>query len=195
MSDIKKVVVIGASAGGYNAVTEIVSKLPGDCDAAIFVVLHLAKNSMANVIVRHYQMHSSLVCKVAENGEPFLKGHVYLAPADFHLILTNDTILLTKGSTKNRWRPSIDVLFRSAAIVHKSKVIGIILSGLLDDGTSGMYAIKRCGGICIVQEPSEAEFPDMPASVVKNVEVDYQIPLADMEYLMEDLLIEAARRP
>ncbi|MDB5121769.1 MAG: Chemotaxis response regulator protein-glutamate methylesterase CheB [Sphingobacteriales bacterium] len=187
MSDIKNMVVIGASAGGYNAVTELLSKLSPTCDAAIFVVLHLSKKSIADVIARYYQKHTPLVCKVAEHEEIFMKGHVYLAPADCHMIIDENQILLTKGAPENHWRPSIDVLFCSAAVAHTSKVIGIILSGLLDDGTSGMYAIKRSGGICIIQEPSEADFPDMPANVLKSVDVDFKVLVADMEYLLEEL--------
>jgi two-component system chemotaxis response regulator CheB len=85
-----------------------------------------------------------------------------------------------QGTRENKYRPSIDVLFRTAAVAYRSRVIGVILTGLLDDGTSGMYAIKRCGGICIVQEPDEAQYADMPKSVLNRLEVDYRLPVADI---------------
>jgi len=129
-----------------------------------------------------------LVCCLAADGLRILSWHLYLAPPDHHLMIKQGFIRVHNGPRENRWRPSIDVLFRSAAASYDSHVIGIILSGLMDDGTSGMSAIKRSGGICIVQEPDEAQFPDMPNSVLNNVDVDFRVPLSDMGYIIADIL-------
>src|SRR5690606_2074824 len=108
---------------------------------------------------------SSFICKVPADNEEIVNRTAYLAPAGKHLILTKNRIRIQKGAVENHWRPSIDVLFRTAAAAYGSCVIGVILTGLLDDGTSGMSAIQRSGGICIVQDPKEAEFSDMPNNV------------------------------
>jgi two-component system chemotaxis response regulator CheB len=188
MNEVKSVIVVGASAGGLQATSDLLEKIPQNLDAAIFVVLHLSRYSLANVLVQHLQKRTNFTCKVPENGEPVQRKHVYIAKPDFHMLISADkTIRFIKGPHENRWRPSIDVLFRSAAVVFNSKTIGIILTGLLDDGTAGMMAIKKCGGFCIVQEPEEAQFGDMPTSVLNHVEVDYRVPIADMGYILDDM--------
>ena len=192
MSELKKIIVIGASAGGYQAIADLVGKLPVDPDVAVFAVLHMSKDSSGSVVLHHLQQRSTLICEIAKDGAPILGGHLYLAPPDHHLMIKEGCTRVHNGPRENRWRPSIDVLFRSAAAHYGSRVIGIILSGLLDDGTSGMSAIKRSGGLCIVQEPSEAIYPDMPTSVLNAVDVDYQVPLADMSYVIADQLSKAS---
>lgn len=186
MSGVKKIIVIGASAGGFDAVTELISAFPADMEAAVFVVLHLSKTSAGKIILQHLQKYSAFTCTMPANNEAIKCGHLYLAPPDCHMMIKKDSIVIHNGPQENRWRPSIDVLFRSAAASYGSHTIGIILTGMLDDGTSGMSAIKRSGGICIVQEPREALFPDMPASVLNEVEVDYRVPIADMAYIIKD---------
>lgn len=188
MTQIKSVIVVGASAGGLQAIGDLLEKVPKELDAAIFVVLHVSRSSIASILVQHLQKKTTFTCHIAQEGEPALAKHVYVAPPDFHTLLTpGGTIRLIKGPHENRWRPSIDVLFRSAAVSYNSKAIGIILTGLLDDGTSGMLAIKRCGGTCIVQEPDEAQFADMPTSVLNHVEVDYRVPISDIGYILDDM--------
>lgn len=186
-TDIKYIIVIGASAGGFKALSELVSKLPPALPTAIFVVMHLSKSSSPQIICNHLEKLSEYNCRTAENEDPILPGTIYLAPADFHLLIKQDRMLLTKGPHENRYRPSIDVLFRSAAASYDSRVIGIILSGMLDDGTSGMSAIKRSGGTCVVQDPLDAAFPDMPVSVLSQVDVDHRVPVADMGYILDDI--------
>lgn len=186
-TDIKYIIVIGASAGGFKALSELVSKLPPALPTAIFVVMHLSKSSSPQIICNHLEKLSEYTCRTASNDEPILPGTIYLAPADFHLLIKRDRMLLTKGPHENRYRPSIDVLFRSAAASYDSHVIGIILSGMLDDGTSGMSAIKRSGGTCIVQDPLDATYPDMPVSVLSQVDVDHRAPVADMGYILDDI--------
>lgn len=192
MSHLKSVIVIGASAGGLQAISQVLQKINPNLDAAIVVVLHVGRNSIGSILVQHLQKQTSYNCKIAEDGEPLLSKHVYIARPDFQTLLTPSVIRVIKGPHENRWRPSIDVLFRSAAASYNSKTTGIILTGMLDDGTSGMSAIKRCGGICIVQEPEEAEFSDMPTSVLNHVEVDYRVPISDIGYILDDMSTKPA---
>jgi two-component system chemotaxis response regulator CheB len=122
------------------------------------------------------------------DGEPLIKGIVYLAPPDNHMLVDKGRIVIGKGAHENRWRPSINNLFRSAAANYNSRVIGVILTGLLDDGTAGMATIKRAGGITIIQNPDEADYPDMPLSVLENVEVDYVESLSNMSVLLSEII-------
>ncbi|MBA3665050.1 MAG: chemotaxis protein CheB [Bacteroidetes bacterium] len=188
MQPFKYTIVIGTSAGGLKVLGELLKDLKADMNAAVFVVLHLSKKSNVDVLQEILQRGSLLPVKEARHGEEIKRGHVYLAPVDEHLFVKKDTIVLTKRPTENRWRPAIDVLFRSAAEAYGSRVIGIILSGLLNDGTSGMHAIKKAGGVTIVQEPGEAEFEDMPNNVIKNVQVDYRVSVSDMPFILQDVL-------
>ncbi|MDB5111599.1 MAG: Protein-glutamate methylesterase [Mucilaginibacter sp.] len=192
--EIKNVIVIGASAGGIKAVTELISKIPENLPVALFVVIHMAKNSHPDVIIHQLQKKTSYHCTLSQDGEDIKAGYLYMAAPDQHLLVKPGLIRLIKGAHENRWRPAIDVLFRSAAVAYDSHVIGIILSGMMDDGTSGMSAIKRCGGICIVQEPAEAEFIDMPVNVLSNVNVDYRVPIADMGYIIDDIVSKPVTR-
>ncbi|HEY9000305.1 MAG TPA: chemotaxis protein CheB [Mucilaginibacter sp.] len=185
--DINSVVVIGGSAGGYQAVADLMAHVPADLDTSFFVVVHVSRKSVGAILVQHIQRNTSYQCSLAKDNEPIKKGHLYVAPPDFHLIIKNGHMRVFRGPHENRWRPSIDVLFRSAAAAYDSNTVGIILSGLLDDGTSGMSAIKRSGGICIVQEPHDAEFDDMPNNVLNNVNVDHSVPVSEMGYVLDDI--------
>ena len=171
------VVTIGASAGGLNAIYEIVSQLSPEINAAIFIVIHLSRAAIGDILVNRMQKSSSLPCEIAEHDKIFRAGYIYVAPPDAHLLVKDDHMVIGRGPEENRFRPSIDVLFRSAAASHGEKSIGIILTGFLNDGTAGMMAIKQSGGHCIVQDPNEAEYPDMPLSVLETMGVDYCIPL------------------
>jgi two-component system chemotaxis response regulator CheB len=189
-SEPKFFVVVGASAGGLQSVIELVAQLKESMSLAVFVVLHLSKMSLSDVLVTRLQAMTPFTCKLAEDGEPARAGYVYLAPPDVHLLVSNDDgrpiVKLGHGASENRWRPSIDILFRSAAAVCNSRVIGIILSGLMQDGTVGMESIKRSGGTLMVQDPEEAEYPDMILSVLQNMEVDYTVSLAKMGLVLEE---------
>jgi len=200
-------VVIGASAGGLTALSELVRHLPARLDVGYCVVLHMAKTSMGDYIIRKLSQANTLPCKQVEDDMPIEAGTIYIARPNCHMLVKENKFMLGGGPEENRWRPSIDVLFRSAAIAYGSKAIGIILTGFMDDGTSGMWAIKRCGGRCIVQDPDQAEYPDMPLSVINNMEVDaigapsgmgkliagmIDQPAADPVSVPADLLIESA---
>src|SRR5215217_2275567 len=147
---ITNIITIGASAGGISAVSRLCASLDQDLNAAIFIVIHLSRTSTAEVVLRQIQKSSKLPCRIPVNEEEIRNGHIYLAPPDHHMMIEREKILIQKGAYENHWRPSIDVLFRTAAAAYDSCVTGIILTGMLDDGTSGMSAIKRSGGRCIV---------------------------------------------
>lgn len=184
---IKNIVTIGASAGGIAAVSQLVSTFNNDLDAAVFIVIHLSRNSMVDVVLSTIQKSTGMKCVIPSDQQRIENRTIYLAPADYHMLVEKDVISIVRGAYENHWRPAIDVLFRSAAANYDSCVTGIILTGLLDDGTSGMYAIKRSGGLCMVQDRGEAEFPDMPNNVLQNMEVDYEVSIGDMGYILSDL--------
>jgi two-component system chemotaxis response regulator CheB len=187
LKQVRNIITVGASAGGITAVSKLVASFPADLDAAVFIVIHLGRESLASVIVNQIQRSTPLKCKIPLDGESIENNVIYLAPADRHMMIEEGKIIVKMGAFENHWRPSIDVLFRSAAAAYASCVTGVVLTGLLDDGTSGMLAIKRSGGRCIVQEPSEAEFPDMPYSVLQNMTVDYELPVHEIGHILSDL--------
>lgn len=180
MNAPKFIVVIGTSAGGVAALGELVSQLDKHMDAAFFIVMHLSNSTLSDFLVQRLQPATDLPCSVAEDAAFIERGHVYIAPPNEHVVVIHGQIVVGHGPKENSWRPSIDVLFRSAAAAYNSCVVGIILTGFLNDGSAGMLAIKRSGGVCIVQDPNEAEVPDMPLSVLNNMEVDYSVGLARM---------------
>jgi len=193
--NVKNIITIGASAGGIAAVAKLLEGFKKGFDAAIFIVLHMARNSMSEIILKQLQKQTALACRIPVDGEEIVNGNVYLAPANHHLLVEKGNVIVREGALENHWRPSIDVLFRSAAAAYSSCVIGIILTGLLDDGTSGMSAIKRSGGICMVQDPNEAEFPDMPRNVLRNMKVDYTVSINEMSYILADLFSRTSCEP
>ncbi|WP_417582965.1 chemotaxis protein CheB [Nitrincola sp.] len=181
-------IVIGASAGGMAALKKLVTQFPQDFPAPVFIVTHMSADTTGDVLVNALNESSQLTCVHAQDKQAFKSGNIYLAPSDQHMLIVKGKILVTKGARENRSRPAIDPLFRSAAVAYGNRVIGIILTGYLDDGTSGMMAIKRCGGVCIAQDPEEASYPDMPQSVIANVGADYCLPVAEMGAVLSDLL-------
>lgn len=183
------VVVTGTSAGGLKALKRLISQLPKNFPLPVLVVRHISPDATGNVIINELNKLKTLKCLKAKNGDILKAGHLYLAPSDHHLLIgENQKILVTKGAHENRSRPAIDPLFRSAAVAFGSSVIGILLTGYLDDGTAGMKAIKRCGGTCIVQDPEEAEYPDMPKNALNNVKPDYCLPISEMGALLQKLI-------
>jgi two-component system, chemotaxis family, protein-glutamate methylesterase/glutaminase len=183
-----RLVVIGTSAGGIEALKKLLAQLPQDFPAPVFIVMHMGADSDGEVFVRVLKASGGLPCQLAQDGQAFKSGHVYLAPPDQHMLIARGKLMLSKGARENRFRPAIDPLFRSAAVTYGNHVIGIILTGYLDDGTSGMLAIKRCGGICVAQDLNDALYPDMPQSVITNVGADYCVPIAQMGALLAELV-------
>ena len=188
------IVVVGASAGGLTALCEFVSHLPADGNAAIFIVLHLSKTGIGDYLVQRLRGYTDWTCVLAEENLAIQPRHVYVARMNKHMLLKDNHILLGGGPSENRWRPSIDVLFRSAAVEYRENVIGIILTGLLNDGTAGMSAIKQCGGATIVQDPNEAEFPDMPISVIEQMEVDSVASLSEIGNSITQLMTRTKKQ-
>lgn len=160
----RDVLVIGTSAGGLGALDSLVGQLAGGLPAALFVVQHMSPQSTGEVLLSHLSRHGGFRCKLAEDGERFQQGSLYVAPPDHHLLVGKRTLKVSRGARENRYRPAIDTTFRSAAVAHDSHLVGVLLTGMLDDGTAGLAAIQRCGGIAVVQDPDDAEYPDMPAN-------------------------------
>jgi two-component system, chemotaxis family, protein-glutamate methylesterase/glutaminase len=181
------VIVIGTSAGGLKALSAVLSQLPADIGAAIFVVQHVAADKQS-LLPKLLEDISDLPVTHPTDRTIFEKGHVYVAPPDHHLLLNADNVRVLRGPQENRFRPSIDALFRSAARVHGSRVIGVVLTGYLDDGTVGLQAIKKRGGITVVQDPAEAEYPSMPRSALRYVKVDHSVPIAEIGALLTRLV-------
>ncbi|HVW27146.1 MAG TPA: chemotaxis protein CheB [Polyangiaceae bacterium] len=172
----RDIIVIGASAGGVEALQELMRQLPRRFSAAVFVVCHIAPlgtSRMAEVL----RTASALPVEFATNEEPIKLGEIRVAPPDRHLMLEDGHVILTRGPKHNRARPAIDPLFRSAATEHGRRVVGVVLTGLLDDGAAGLLAIKRQHGVAIVQDPKDARFPDMPKNALAATPVDYCVPL------------------
>lgn len=178
------IVVIGASAGGFNAILEVADHLPVTTNAAVFIIQHLSAKSNIAYLVEHLQQHTAFKCKLSVDGEIIKPRTMYFGVPGVHLIVSGKKIIFGTGPDENRFKPSIDVLFRSAAVHFRERVIGIILSGLLDDGVAGMAAIKSCGGKCIVQDPADAEYGDLPIAVIDKVRPHYTMPAASMGALV-----------
>lgn len=179
-------IVIGASAGGVQALIKLVADLPADLPAAVFIVLHISPTSpsmLPSILARD----SRLPVAHATDGEAIMHGRVYVAPPDQHLIIEAERLKLVHGPKENLHRPSIDTLFRSAARWAGPRVIGVVLTGARNDGKVGMRAIQQRGGITIVQHPEDAAFPSMPMSVMQEIRVDYSLPLREIAPLLNDL--------
>lgn len=186
---ISQIIVIGTSAGGLTTLEKLISQLQEDFPAPILVVQHISPDASGNVLLDALNKQGKLKCEHAVNKGTIKPGHIYLAPSDHHMMIDkNQTLLVTKGAAENRSRPGIDPLFRSAGVAFRNKVIGIILTGYLDDGVAGLEVIKRCGGVCIVQDPKDAEYPAMPNSVLNHIEVDYCLPISEMGGLLYQLM-------
>lgn len=188
-SRVKDVVVIGSSAGGVEAVCSLLSGLPSDFSAAVFLVQQTPGHSPSE-LAKMLNQRSKIPVAIPLDGDTILPGHVYLAPPNQHLIVKRGTICLGNGPKENRSRPAVDVLFRTAAHAYESHVIGIVLSGVLNDGTAGLMSIKTHGGTSIVQDPDEAVFDGMPRSAIALTSVDHVLKSADIGALLEKLLVD-----
>jgi two-component system chemotaxis response regulator CheB len=184
-----RIVVIGSSAGGVYVLEELVAALPADFRAPIFIVQHVAPD-VPSLLPDILNYAGKLPASHPFDGERIQPGHIYVAPPDHHMLVEQEHIIVKKGPKENRFRPSIDALFRPAAYTYGAHVIGVVLTGLLNDGTSGMWSLKRLGGTSVIQEPEDALYPSMPERVQENVDVDYVVPAARMA----DLLVELTRQ-
>jgi two-component system chemotaxis response regulator CheB len=182
------IIVIGASAGGVEAISTIVAELPRDLRAVVLVVLHLARGRsvLPEILTRVGRMRAVH----PSDGDPLHYGRIYVAPPDHHLVVEGHKVRTTHGPTENGVRPAVDTLFRSAARSYGPRVIGVVLTGSLDDGTAGLAAIKEAGGISVVQDPDEAFAPSMPRSALQHVEIDHVLPLREIAPLLVSLTHE-----
>ena len=180
-SEVRDTIVIGASAGGIEALKRLLAVFPADLPAAVFVTVHIASNAVSHLdrILNH---STPLSVQFAEDGMQTRPGCVYLAPPDRHLALADGHVSLIQGPLENRARPAIDPLFRSAAVRRRSRVIGVVLTGRLDDGSAGLLAIKRCGGIALIQHPDDAVADSMPRNAANALG-----ELLDGAYAIEEL--------
>lgn len=173
------IIVIAGSAGGLSALLHLAAHFPADLPAAILVALHVSPNSPGTQPAL-LNSRCALPAVEAQAGEKIEPGRIYIAPPDFHLLIEKEHTQLSHGPRENRQRPAADPLFRSAARAYGPRVIGVVLSGMMDDGTSGLLAIKARGGAALVQDPLEAAFPGMPQSAVDHVKVDAVLPLGEL---------------
>jgi two-component system chemotaxis response regulator CheB len=187
----KDIVVIGASAGGMEALQTLARGLPRDLPASIFVVWHLPPG-IRSMLPMLLSSASALHAAHPRDGDAIEHGRIYVAPSDHHMLLEHGYVRITKGPKENRFRPAIDPMFRSAAYAYGARAIGVVLSGALDDGTSGLWTLKLRGGTAIVQDPADAHHRSMPLSALANVEVDYKLPVAQIGALIGRLAREDA---
>jgi two-component system, chemotaxis family, protein-glutamate methylesterase/glutaminase len=185
------IIVIGASAGGVSALQALVKDLPPTLPAALFIVLHIPPERPSH-LPHILSRAGPLPAAHAQDGEAITSGRIYVAPPDHHLLLEREQVRVTRGPKENRMRPAVDTLFRSAAYTYGPRVIGVVLSGSLTDGTAGLWAVKYRGGIAVVQAGDEALYPGMPQSAMQHVAIDYQLPVAEIASLLVRLSREAA---
>ena len=187
----RDIICIGASSGGVEALKDLVKGLPKNFNGSVFIVLHIPSYSetrLPSILTKA----GPLKAELALDGEIIERGRIYVAPNDHHLLIQDDKVVVRRGPKENSFRPAIDALFRSAAYGFKSRVIGIILSGYLDDGVSGLWTIQQLGGISIVQDPDTAEQPQLPENVLHYMTPDYTIGAADMGPIISGLIHEPA---
>jgi two-component system chemotaxis response regulator CheB len=192
----RDIIVVGASAGGVEALCEFVSKLPEALPASIFIVVHFPEHGIST-LPRILTRAGRLPAVHAANGDAVAPGRIYVAPPNFHLLFEHGAVRLVRGPKENGNRPAADPMFRSAAVAFGDRVIGVVLSGNLDDGTAGLAAIKRLGGVAVVQDPTDALFPSMPQSALDHVDIDRTVRIADLAATLEELIAQplAPRSP
>jgi len=190
----RDVIVIGASSGGVQALTKVLAALPADLPAAIFVVLHVrpdAPRQLPTILNRVGRLPAAH----AVDSEPIRQARIYVAPPGQQMYIHNGRIAVRRGPSENMHRPAIDPLFRTAAHQYGVRVIGVVLSGARDDGSAGLLAVKRGGGIAVVQDPDDAQVRDMPANAKERAQVDYSVPADEIGPLLVSLVAnEAAAR-
>src|SRR6185436_714450 len=190
----RDIILIGASAGGVQTLTELARHLPGDLPAAVFMVIHLSPfshSSMPAILSRA----GPLPAAHPRDGEPILPGRIYVAPPDHHLVIEPEQVRISRGPTENGHRPAVDVLFRTGAEVYGPRVVAVVLTGNLDDGTVGLAIVKKHRGVAVVQDPEDADYPSMPRSAIASVEVDHVLPLAGIASLLGELVHQPVDDP
>jgi len=191
---VNRLFVIGSSAGGIPALIRVLEDLPGSFPAPLFVVQHFPPTS-PGIARKILSKACALRVLHPRSGDPIRPGYVYVAPPNRHLLVRKGHVALSDGPRENLVRPSIDALFRSAALAYGAAVVGVILTGALNDGTAGLVAVKNLGGIAVVQDPTEALVPSMPQSAVDHVKVDHCCKLSQMSGLLRTLAQDVRTGP
>ncbi|QYO64309.1 chemotaxis protein CheB [Leptolyngbya sp. 7M] len=181
-------IVIGASAGGVEALSQLVRHLPADLAAALFIVVHFPPHSIS-LLPKILSRAGPLPAQHAQDQEAIQRGTIYVARPNHHLLVRRGYMRLSRGPRENGHRPAIDTLFRSAARAYGSQTVGVILSGALDDGTAGLRIIHAAGGITIVQDPEEALFDSMPRTAIESVPIDYVLKIEAIAQLLGQLAV------
>lgn len=195
MNAKRDIVVVGTSAGGFAALRQVLAGLPADFPAAVLIVIHLHPRHVS-VLPELLSKACPLPVAFAQNGEAIVNGRVYFAPPDRHLSVRAGYVEISRGPKENGHRPAVDTLFRSASGVYGPRVIGVVMTGYLNCGTAGLVSVKARGGLAIVQDPSEAEAPDMPRSARDHVDIDHVVSLGELAPLLGHLVREdAGERP
>lgn len=185
----RDIVVVGASAGGVQTLQQLVSLLPADFPAAMFIVQHLSPDT-TSWLPEILSKCGPVPASFPNDRDPIRRGRIYVAPNNCHLLVEPNQVRVVRGPHENRHRPAIDPLFRSAAWAYGPRVVGVILTGYLDDGTAGLWAVKTCGGITIVQDSADALYGDMPENAALAVDVDYTLPVSGIVPLLVRLACE-----
>jgi two-component system chemotaxis response regulator CheB len=188
------IVAVGASAGGIEALRLLLHELPADLPAAIFIVLHVHRDT-PSLLPAILQRETQLPVSSAVDGEPIETPHVYVAPPDRHLLIGEGKARVVFGPKENWHRPAVDPLLRSAAAVYGARVVGVVLSGMLYDGAAGLWAVKSFGGVTAVQNPAEADFPGMPREALRTMDVDHVLPVREIAQVIERLAWTPAHGP
>lgn len=193
MSTNHDLIVVGTSAGGVDALKVLAGGLPESLPAAVLIVMHTSPEGpylLPDILGRVSPLRVSKV----NDGDLIEPGRLYIAPPGHHLLVKGDRINLSRGPKENRSRPAIDPLFRTAAAAYGSRVVGVILTGMLDDGTAGLSAVKERGGITVVQDPEDSLYPSMPTSAIRHVSRDFVLPISEIASRLTRLTREPASR-
>ena len=183
---VRDIIVVGASAGGVSALRQVLAKLPADLPAAVFITMHMF-NRVDSPLAAILDKAGKLPARYPGDGDLIEHGCIYVAPPDYHLILHPGKIELQHGPRENLQRPCINVMFRSAAAAYNERVVGVVLTGLLDDGAAGLWEIQQHGGSTIVQDPDEASSRSMPDSAIAGTNVEYILPLREISSVLARL--------
>ena len=186
LADDQRIIVIGASAGGFEAFKTIIKDLPANFSAPIFIVWHMSPD-IRGILPQVLNRINTINAAHAYDKEPIKPNRIYIAPPDHHLIVEEGRVRVTHGPKENRFRPAVDPLFRSAAYAYSNRVIGVVLSGALDDGTAGLWTVKEYGGIAVAQDPNDAEVPSMPENAIREVKVDHVVSVSGLARLLVKL--------
>lgn len=180
-------VVVGSSAGGIESLTQILVSLPAKFTAAIVIVQHISHDSKRS-LANHFSMVTHVPVREVEDKEPIEGGVVYFAPTNYHLLVSNDGVFnLNIDPPVSFSRPSIDVLFQSAAQVYKKRLMGIILTGTNHDGADGLKEVRHCGGLAVVQDPENARYPTMPQSALEAADPQLVLTLDEIGFFLNRL--------